>query len=1276
MFNENDAAAGDVVATFSASDEEDGLLTVAGGQVTFTAGSNDAGYYTFDGENVVLTQDGVDAINAGAILPAVNLTATDSGSLTASDSDTPSYTAQNDAPEATNSALTTAEDIVYTFKPADFNFSDVDSGDTLQAVRIDSLPLDGTLYLNGIAITSAGAEVTIDQINNNELTYLPDPNESGADVFGGTGEGDQQADYASFDFSVSDGTDWSASATITVDVTPVVDAPTLSLNDTSASDGSDLLDQLTVPTAVGMTQTIYSNIGLGGALLESVQLETVSDGLSGGVTNIVTQPYRDGGNDVDNVDEDSIQVTTGIIYLEAGDTLSFNGYNDDALLIEIGGQTLIRTTGDAWGNYDTSYNGTISSTGDGAGTVETYGDFVASVSGYYTFEMYIYNHNGPGDLSVNAVLNGVETAFNTDNFSIYPDMASVDTASGQHSGFVVGPEVGTDGGVYPVEVNSGTEGMAIKLSSVTAALTDLDGSESLALTMSGIPAGATLTDGVNTYTAPVASTGSVDMAGWDLDALSITVANVDATTTYTLQVTAISTEDATGDSASVQLPLQVTVYDSTTPTLYDNSADVYEAAMATGTDSSSTAEVATGNVLADDTLPNGASLTNVTIAGGTTDSGVAGQITVTTAEGNTLVVDTATGDYTYTLINAVDHYIITEIPGTQISDSSTIGTLDSGDSYVHTYDYGTGHANQTVTITFDVAVNDVWLSNSGWDEGKDELSIVANSVSRIMNDDGSVTMDVQLDSQGRLQLEMVNNANQSGETATITNFAITGSDNEVTYALSDTLVDSFTYTVQNSDGMTYDASLDVTIHDDAPAVDSTASVTLSLPEPSDTNILLTLDVSGSMSTTVNGISRFEIAKAALVNTINAYSDQGEVNVNLTLFNTNALNMGWMTSTEALAYLNDLSMDGMTIEYMGIPISELSSVYTNYEAAIDVTPSTYDTNLPAADKTVAYFISDGDPTREYDDTTSDPTDTTSSDGIDGGYVDTIYLSAWDSFINTNEIKLEVIGIGTALNESYLNMVQVVDGKSAVIVSDETQLSDTILSTIESVEGSLYGSEGAAGIIFGADGGHILELTYEGTTYTYDANTPVQSIALTEGTMDLDFETGDFIYTPTVSSGNDIVENFVISVTDDDGDSVLNQNLSLTIGIDETLVYDGSALDGGAGFDTMTLATDADLDFSGISNIANIEKIDLSVTGDHQLLNLNAQDVLDMTDADHELFIDGETGDRVTIDSTLFHKTAADGSNETMAMNGHVYDVYTDGSNSLTLNIEQGIQVDPS
>ena len=105
------------------------------------------------------------------------------------------------------------------------------------------------------------------------------------------------------------------------------------------------------------------------------------------------------------------------------------------------------------------------------------------------------------------------------------------------------------------------------------------------------------------------------------------------------------------------------------------------------------------------------------------------------------------------------------------------------------------------------------------------------------------------------------------------------------------VVDSFTYTITDIGGTNYNGTLDVAIQDDKPVIDDTTSIAVEIPQYYDTNMLITLDVSGSMTTNVNGQTRFDIAKEALIDTINAYVAQAngladEVNVNLTLFNRN------------------------------------------------------------------------------------------------------------------------------------------------------------------------------------------------------------------------------------------------------------------------------------------------------------------------------------------------------------------------------------------------------
>ena len=121
----------------------------------------------------------------------------------------------NDAPSAPSATITVLEDGSKTFAAADFGFTDVD-GNTLSAVIISTLPAAGTLKLSGVEVT-AGQSIPVASIGN--LVYAPAANANGAG-------------YTSLDFKVQDnggvangGIDTSAAATLTINVTPVNDAP-------------------------------------------------------------------------------------------------------------------------------------------------------------------------------------------------------------------------------------------------------------------------------------------------------------------------------------------------------------------------------------------------------------------------------------------------------------------------------------------------------------------------------------------------------------------------------------------------------------------------------------------------------------------------------------------------------------------------------------------------------------------------------------------------------------------------------------------------------------------------------------------------------------------------------------------------------------------------------------------------------------------------------------------------------------------------------------------
>jgi hypothetical protein len=164
-----------------------------------------------------------------------------------------------------------------------------------------------------------------------------------------------------------------------------------------------------------------------------------------------------------------------------------------------------------------------------------------------------------------------------------------------------------------------------------------------------------------------------------------------------------------------------------------------------------------------------------------------------------------------------------------------------------------------------------------------------------------------------------------------------------------------------------------------------------------------------------------------------------------------------------------------------------------------------------------------------------------------------------------------------------------------------------------------------------------------------------------------------YTPAVTTATDMTETFTYTITDSDGDT---SSANLTIdGNNNTILYDSNALmhDGGLGTDTLILNTVDDLDFSNISNLQNMEIIDLG-GADHAVSNLTVADVINITDADNVLTIYGDAGDSVSkpVGTTETWTQTSAGVDDG---NGHTVDVYSvsDGANTVTVNVEQDIVV---
>ena len=161
--------------------------------------------------------------------PATNITGPVTITYTVSDghggTDTATVTVNvgsNNPPTGADSAHTIAEDGSYVVAVADFGFADADAGQTLANVRIDGVPANGALLLNGVAV-AAGAVVSAAEVAAGHLVFAPAANGNGAP-------------YASFTFSVQDsaGAFDAAPNTLTLNVTPVNDPP-VATNDTNTA---------------------------------------------------------------------------------------------------------------------------------------------------------------------------------------------------------------------------------------------------------------------------------------------------------------------------------------------------------------------------------------------------------------------------------------------------------------------------------------------------------------------------------------------------------------------------------------------------------------------------------------------------------------------------------------------------------------------------------------------------------------------------------------------------------------------------------------------------------------------------------------------------------------------------------------------------------------------------------------------------------------------------------------------------------------------------------
>jgi VCBS repeat-containing protein len=466
-----------------------------------------SGKWTLDASNVAYQH-----LAAGETATLnVPFTVTDKAGLTSTSNLTITVTGTNDAPTVNAASGAGNEDTLITV-----NLSGADVDGTVNHFSLTpSAAMHGSFFTDAAGLHAADLSNIAASSNTATLYFKPDADWSGSTAF----------TYTSVD---DKGLASAGSATGTIKVAPVADAPTVTLTGSQVN-STGLVKDVWVGTLTGM--------GTNGNGADAATIKAGFNTSTAATTHTTASSAAES-----DVTQGTGTKLSGLIYLEAGHTYNFTGSADDSLLITLGGNQVASAT---WGA--------------GAAVTNVGSGFTPTASGYYTLDIYHYNQSGPGSYSIglsdkNNSTNAVTTvALDSAHTPIY---ATVDDlkASGLNGVTLHENGTGTGEGYYTAyDLNHGTENSPIKLSGITAQFGDsTDGSETHTVTVTGAPAGSVLTDAAGHSVTIVGTNTPADISALDLTSLVIKTPEY-YKGDFTLHVTATATEAIlTGNPAAVQ----------------------------------------------------------------------------------------------------------------------------------------------------------------------------------------------------------------------------------------------------------------------------------------------------------------------------------------------------------------------------------------------------------------------------------------------------------------------------------------------------------------------------------------------------------------------------------------------------------------------------------------------------------------------------------------------------------------------------------------------------
>ncbi len=580
-------------------------------------------------------------------------------------------------------------------------------------------------------------------------------------------------------------------------------------------------------------------------------------------------------------------------------------------------------------------------------------------------------------------------------------------------------------------------------------------------------------------------------------------------------------------------------FDTTPNTLTFNVTPVNDGAPLAGNDAFLTTLgtpiiISASQLLSNDALPDHAAITNVSaVSSGT-------------------LVNNGNGTYTFTpaaVGNATFSYTLTDDDGQTSVATVTINTVNASSDLATVYESalptGTGAGSTTASgnlFTNDGGGTSITSVNGITDGAAGDTDSRAGYIG-VTTTLGRLVVDRTGAGAGDYTYTLLNNADNS---APANDLSVTEVFNYVSNVTS--------------------AALRVTVVDDKPsAYDRVVQVSEDVV-PS-YNLVLVLDVSGSMTTSTSGgavrqvnddgsttiTTRLDLAKQGLVGLVEEYFNQAQnVSIKLITFSNSAtiLNGG-------AAYTDKASV---IAAIMGIT----GTGGTNYEAALNAVQTAFGTVDPSVQNTV-YFLSDSEPSA-------------------GNTTDPVGVTGYGTFVTNNNIDSYGVGIGTGIaNPLHLNNVHNVDGDGdgvrdpAIIVPDLNQLDSALISTVPPAFGGNVVSGDSTGNVLGADGGYVQTMTVmldsdgSGTsdqtvTFTYNQGTneitqnssfltgyPMTGDLLTLdaasgftlGTLTFNFSTGAYTY---FTNGLAVEgDNFTMQFVARDGDGDVTPPTTLTFQI---------------------------------------------------------------------------------------------------------------------------------